>query len=46
MSVDEAILELEADGEDLLVFRDSGTDQLHILYKRKDGRLGVIEPEG
>jgi putative sigma-54 modulation protein len=46
MSVDEAILELEADGEDLLVFRDASTDQLHVLYKRKDGRLGVIEPEG
>jgi len=46
MSVDEAILELEADGEELLVFRDSSTDQLHVLYKRKDGRLGVIEPEG
>lgn len=46
MSVDEAVLELEASGEDLLVFRDSITDQLHVLYKRKDGRLGVIEPEG
>jgi putative sigma-54 modulation protein len=46
MSVDEAILELEGDGEDLLVFRDASTDQLHVLYKRKDGRFGVIEPEG
>ena len=46
MSVDEAIRALDGDGEDLLVFRDSSTDQLHVLYKRKDGRLGVIEPEG
>jgi putative sigma-54 modulation protein len=46
MSVDEAVLTLEGDGEDVLVYRDSTTDQLHVLYKRKDGRLGVIEPEG
>jgi putative sigma-54 modulation protein len=45
MTIDEAALELGADGEDLVVYRDAATDRVHVLYRRKDGQLGIIEPE-
>ena len=28
-----------------LVFRDAATERVNVLYKRKDGNLGLIEPE-
>jgi putative sigma-54 modulation protein len=45
MTLDEATLELEARAEGVLVFRDAITEQMRILYRRKDGNLGLIEPE-
>jgi len=45
MTLDEATLELEARAEGVLVFRDATTERMRILYRRKDGNLGLIEPE-
>jgi putative sigma-54 modulation protein len=45
MTVDEAVLEVNASAEGLVVFRDAATERLNVLYKRKDGNLGLIEPE-
>jgi len=45
MTVDEAVLEVNASNEGLVVFRDAATERLNVLYKRKDGNLGLIEPE-
>lgn len=45
MTVDEAILEVGASDEGLLVFRDANTERVSVLYRRKDGNLGLIEPE-
>ena len=45
MSVDEAALEV-ADGRDtFLVFRNSSTEEINVLFRRADGNLGLIEPE-
>jgi putative sigma-54 modulation protein len=45
MSVDEAALEV-ADGRDaFLVFRNSSTEEINVLFRRSDGNLGLIEPE-
>jgi putative sigma-54 modulation protein len=45
MSVDEAALEV-ADGSDaFLVFRNSSTEEINVLFRRADGNLGLIEPE-
>jgi putative sigma-54 modulation protein len=45
MSVDEAAMEV-ADGRDaFLVFRNSSTEQINVLFRRADGNLGLIEPE-
>ena len=45
MTLDEAALELETRAEGVLVFRDAGSERMRILYRRKDGHLGLIEPE-
>jgi putative sigma-54 modulation protein len=45
MTVDEAVVEVEATDDGLIVFRDADTERLNVLYRRKDGHLGLIEPE-
>lgn len=45
MTVEEAMMEVEASPEGLLVFRDATTRRMSVLFRRKDGHLGLIEPE-
>jgi len=45
MSIDEAAIEV-ADGRDaFLVFRNSSTEEINVLFRRANGNLGLIEPE-
>ena len=44
MDPEEAAMQLEISEQDFLVFRNSGSRQINVLYKRKDGNLGLIEP--
>ena len=43
MDIEEAILQLELIGHDFYVYKDIDTNEVSILYKRKDGNYGVIE---
>ncbi|HEY7411506.1 MAG TPA: ribosome-associated translation inhibitor RaiA [Vicinamibacteria bacterium] len=45
MSVEQAVLEVDRHEDGLVVFRDSATERVNVLYRRRDGRLGLIEPE-
>ena len=45
MGVDEAVLALESSGLEVLVFRDASSDRVSVLYRRRDGDLGLIEAE-
>jgi putative sigma-54 modulation protein len=45
MPVEEAILQLNLLGHDFFVFSNAETEQVNVLYKRKDGNYGLIEPE-
>jgi putative sigma-54 modulation protein len=45
MTVEEATLELEDQEAAFLVFRDAVTEAVNVLYRRKDGQLGLIEPD-
>jgi putative sigma-54 modulation protein len=45
MSVDEAIASLDSTRIGLVVFRNSETERVNVLYRRDDGNLGLIEPE-
>ena len=43
MDEEEAILELELLGHDFFIYKDVHTNEVNVLYKRKDGNYGVIE---
>ncbi len=45
MSVEDAALRVDSGPDTFLVFRNADTDAVSILYRRKDGNLGLIEPE-
>lgn len=45
MSVDDAILQMELLSHSFFVFVDADTDRVNVLYLRKDGDLGLMEPE-
>ena len=46
MSVDEARMQLDAGREQFLVFRNAQSGEVNVLYRRRDGGLGLIEPVG
>lgn len=44
MTVDEAVLQLELDEDDFLVFTNAGTGHVSVLYRRKnEGSFGLID---
>ena len=45
MSLEDAALRLDGGSETFVVFRNGETDAVNILYRRKDGHLGLIDPE-
>jgi putative sigma-54 modulation protein len=44
LSVEDAVLELDSTGEDLLVYRDASSGRVNVVYRRKDGDYGLVEP--
>lgn len=44
MFSEEAISQMELLGHDFYVFQNAETEQLNVLYRRKDGHYGLIEP--
>ena len=42
---EEACLQMEMLGHSFYVFLNSDTDQVNVVYKRKNGTYGLIEPE-
>ncbi|MDO5780041.1 MAG: ribosome-associated translation inhibitor RaiA [Clostridium sp.] len=45
MSTEEAILQMELVEHNFFVFKDSDTDNVNVIYKRKDGNYGLLEPD-
>lgn len=45
MMPEEAILQLELLGHDFFVFTSAETEAVNVLYRRKDGDYGLIEPK-
>ena len=45
MDVEEAILQMNLLGHNFFVFSNAETDEVNVVYKRKDGNYGLIEPE-
>lgn len=45
MTVEEAIKQMESLGHSFFLFLDANISKLKLLYRRKDGNYGVIEPD-
>lgn len=45
MMVEEAIIQMENLGHDFFLFFDANVSEIRLLYRRKDGNYGLIEPE-
>jgi putative sigma-54 modulation protein len=45
MTPEEASAQMELVGHDFFVFRNAESDQVNVIYRRKDGNYGLIEPE-
>ncbi|MGV8146889.1 MAG: ribosome hibernation-promoting factor, HPF/YfiA family [Alkaliphilus sp.] len=44
MSPEEAVLQMELLGHNFFVFASAESDEVNVVYKRKDGDFGLIEP--
>jgi putative sigma-54 modulation protein len=44
MDVEEAILQMNLLGHNFFVFENSDTNEVNVVYVRKDGKYGLIEP--
>jgi len=45
MSAEEAVLQLELVGHDFFVFRHAESEEVAIVYRRREGGYGLIEPQ-
>ena len=45
MDVEEAIMQMNMLGHSFFVFSNAETEEVNVLYRRKDGNYGLIEPE-
>jgi putative sigma-54 modulation protein len=41
---DDAIMQMELLGHNFYVFRNADTEEINVIYRRKDGNYGLIEP--
>lgn len=45
MNSEEAILQMDLLGHNFFVYQDSESSKVNVIYKRKDGNYGLLEPE-
>ena len=45
MDVDEAVMQMDLANSEFLVFTNANTQNINVIYRRKDGNYGLIEPE-
>lgn len=44
MTLDEALLQMDLLGHDFFAFNNAETDTINVLYRRRDGKYGLLEP--
>jgi putative sigma-54 modulation protein len=44
MQPEEAVMQMELLDKDFFIFSNIGSGQINVIYKRKDGNVGLIEP--
>lgn len=45
MAVEEAVMQMDLLHKDFIVFTDAVSNEINVLYRRKDGNFGLIEPQ-
>ncbi|HEY8347522.1 MAG TPA: ribosome-associated translation inhibitor RaiA [Symbiobacteriaceae bacterium] len=45
LTLDEAIVQMELLSHDFFVFANAETERINVLYRRKDGNYGLLDPE-
>lgn len=45
MSVEEAILQMNLLGHQFFMFRNTENEEINVVYRRKDGNYGLLEPD-
>jgi putative sigma-54 modulation protein len=45
LSVEEAILQMNMIGHEFFMFRNANSNEINVVYKRKNGTYGLLEPE-
>ena len=45
LSAEDAAMELDSSGGDLLVYRDDQTYRVNVVYRKRDGNFGLVDPE-
>lgn len=46
MDIEDAVIELNSGKQPFFVFNNARTEQLNVLYKHNNGKLGLIQPRG
>jgi putative sigma-54 modulation protein len=44
MTLEEAVMEMDLMNQDFLVFKNAESDEINVIYHRRDGNIGLIEP--
>lgn len=44
MDIEEAIMQIDISNKDFLVFTNARSEQVNVIYRRKDGDYGLIQP--
>lgn len=45
MDIEEAAMQMEMLGHDFFVFANGATEEVNVIYRRRDGNYGLIEPD-
>ena len=46
MDIEDAVIELESGKKSFYVFTNARTEQVNVIYKHNNGKLGLISPQG
>lgn len=46
MDIDDAVIALNSGKENFFVFNNARTEHINVLYRRNNGEIGLIQPEG
>ena len=45
MSIEEALIQIDIKSKEVFLFRREGSEEWAVIYRRKDGHYGLVEPE-